>query len=137
MSFSCGSFSPISFSTDCPYPSVVTVKLDDFELYRIIEWEDMIIQTIPRKREVGKSRATLDSSCITTEPTGIKITVRMDNDNKNEVWSIYGLHKWHCLSENDTPIAYVWIEDVKVRNDCETDKNRPWLVTISLGCQGV
>lgn len=135
MSFSCGSYSPISFSTDCP--PVVCVKLDEFELYRIIEWEDVVVQTIPRKRIVGKPRATLDSSCITKEPTMINITVRMNLADKNEIWSLYSLHRWHCLSQNDAPIAYVWIEDVRERNDCETDQNRPWLVMLSLVCQNV
>ena len=135
MSFSCGSFSPISFHTDCP--EVISVKLDEFELYRIIEWEDVVIQTIPRKRIVGKPRATLDSSCITKQPTMINITIRMSLADKNEIWSLYGLHRWMCLSQNYVPVAYVWIENVKERNDCATDKNRPWLIIISLLCQNI
>lgn len=133
MSFSCPNFSPISFSTNCPIPPPI-VQLDDFELYRIIEWEDTIVQEIPKLPVVGKSLPTPDASCLVTDPQMITIIVRMNDTDKDYIWQMYGWHRWHCLSQNYAAIAYVWMETVRVRNDCETDANRPWLVTLNLVC---
>lgn len=136
MSFSCGSFSPISFSTDCPTPPPI-VQLDEWILEKIIEWEDLIVEKVPDLPVVGKATATLHTSVLVKQPTVITLTVRMTHEDKDRAWSYYEAHAWHCLSQNYVPIACVWIENLAVRNDCKTDKDRPWLVTLTLVCRSI
>lgn len=135
-SFSCGSFSPVSFCTDCSPPPPI-ILLDEFEFAKIIEWEDVIIHTIPSLPVLGKHTPTSQEECGIKAPTTINIICRLTADEKIFIRNYYREHKYHCLSENYVPIAYVWIEQLVFTNACSEDKDRPWLTRLRLICRNI
>jgi hypothetical protein len=118
---------------------MAVVTLDDFTFNRLIDWQELLLTPIPRRKVIKRdetptaprTKAPLHhAELFTWSPKEAILICRLSTQEKSDLYVLEEETAAHALREDGNFVDYYWIERIEVDYQIVECAEAPWYITI-------
>jgi hypothetical protein len=115
------------------------VALDDFVFNRFIDWQELKLTPIPRRKVIGRDETPtaprtkvplVHAELFTWGPKEAILICRLSTAERLSLYSLEEETTTHSLTENGNFVGWYWIERIEINYRITECVDAPWFATI-------